>query len=177
MVQVDHLCWTQSSATTSWFGKLRNTMLYTLKSRTKQNQCTSTLSRPTRIMQDEQGKTGTNRRMPSNQPMKRKRKKPVKCKDFITFTPPKKRPEYNVPKQTSKAQLLIRNCAVSLDWFPKVCRPAQRYVVFSVLRNRLRLTILIWRDPITSIRPCGDIIGIRWILSSRLRQVDIFRHV
>jgi len=40
------------------------------------------------------------------------------------------------------------------------CRPAQRNVVFSVLCNSLRLTILRWRVLVTSIRPCDDITGI-----------------
>jgi len=129
-------------------------------------------------MQDEQGKSGTNRGVSSNQPIKRGCKKPIKRTDFITLFPPKQRPGCNVPKQTSKAQLRIRNCAASLDWFQKAWRPAQRYccnlsggasfslvrmcagkpllqyVVLSVLRNRFCLPILIWRDRVTNIRPC-----------------------
>ena len=57
----------------------------------------------TRIMQDEQGRSDTNRGISSNQPIKRGCKKPIKRADIITLSPSQKKDRVQRPKTNKQS--------------------------------------------------------------------------
>jgi len=68
------------------------------KSSTKQKQYTIPPLRPNTNNEIRRCNSGTNRGMPSNQSIKRKHKKPIKRKNFITISPPKRETRVHGPK-------------------------------------------------------------------------------